>query len=68
VNELSNAADSFQVRRCKNIKYAPEAGTGDGDQVCQSNDMVLFRYADVLLMKAEAELRSNTNWNDALNL
>ena len=68
VNELSNAADSFRLAGVRNIKYAPEAGTGDGDQVCQSNDMVLFRYADVLLMKAEAELRSNTNLNDAVNL
>ncbi len=67
VNELSNAADSFRLAGVRNIKYAPEAGTGDGDVICQSNDMVLFRYADILLMKAEAEFRSNKNLNDAVN-
>lgn len=29
-----------------------------------SNDLVLFRYADVLLTKAEAVARKATNWND----
>jgi hypothetical protein len=66
VNELSNAADSFRLAGVRNIKYAPEPGTGDGDVVCQSNDMVLFRYADALMMKAEAEVRLNTNPGDAV--
>ena len=68
VNEFSNSADSFRLAGVRNIKYAPEPGTGDGDVICQSNDMVLFRYADVLMMKAESELRLNKNLNDALNL
>jgi hypothetical protein len=38
------------------VKYFWENGTAGN----QSNDMVIFRYADVLLMKAEAELRSGT--------
>ena len=59
---------AFRFAGVRNIKYAPEAGTGDGDVICQSNDMVLFRYADVLLMKAESELRLNKNLNDALSL
>ncbi len=29
-----------------------------------SNDWVLFRYADILLTKAEAVARKATNWND----
>lgn len=29
-----------------------------------SNDWVLFRYADILLTKAEALARKNANWND----
>ncbi len=29
-----------------------------------SNDWVLLRYADILLTKAEAVARKNTNWND----
>lgn len=69
VNEFSSAADTFRFAGVRNIKYAPEPGTGDDDLAhAQSNDMVLFRYADALLMKAEAEVRSGTNLNDALNL
>ncbi len=29
-----------------------------------SNDLVLFRYADILLTKAEAAARKSANWND----
>ena len=32
------------------------------------NDIVLFRYADVLLMKAEAAVRNGENGNTELNL
>lgn len=28
------------------------------------NDFAIFRYADILLMRAEATARSNSNWND----
>ena len=34
----------------------------------QDNDIVLFRYADVLLMKAEAQLRSGHDGSIAMNL
>ena len=73
VNEFSSAADTFRFAGVRNVKYAPEAGTGyqdpNGDYIQgQSNDMVLFRYADALMMKAEAEVRSNINTTDALNL
>lgn len=64
VNELSNPADSFRLAGVRNVKYPPQAGTAGN----QSNDMVIFRLADAYLMKAEAEIRSNTNLGDALNL
>ncbi len=38
----------------------------DGNDV--DNDIVLFRYADVLLMKAEAEVRNGGNGDKELNL
>ncbi len=73
VNEFSSGADTFRFAGVRNIKYFPEAGTGyqdpNGDYIQgQSNDMVLFRYADAILMKAEAEVRLNSNLSDALNL
>lgn len=64
VPDISNPSGSFRSAGIRNVKYFPEAGTSGG----QSNDMVIFRYADILLMKAEAELRSGTNASDALNL
>lgn len=64
VEKLSNPASSFRLAGVRNIKYFPEAGTAGN----QSNDMVLFRYADILLMKAECEVRLNQNTADALNL
>jgi hypothetical protein len=33
-----------------------------------SNDFAIFRYADILMMKAEATARKNNNWNDAVAL
>jgi len=69
VNELSNPTDSFRLAGVRNIKYFPEAGTGDDDgNIGQSNDMVLFRYADALMMKAEAEVRLHINLGNALTL
>ncbi len=32
------------------------------------NDFVVFRYADILLTKAEATARKNSNWNDPVAL
>lgn len=64
VNQLSNPADTFRLAGARNIKYFPEAGTSGN----QSNDMVLFRYADILMMKAECEMRLGTNLPDALAL
>ncbi len=61
---ISDPSSAFRLTGVRNIKYFPEAGTAGN----QSNDMVLFRYADILLMKAECELRLNQNLGDALNL
>lgn len=60
MNTISSSSNNFRLAGVRNIKYFPEQGTGGGEM---SNDMVLFRYADVLLMKAEAEMRLN-NFSD----
>ncbi len=56
VTEISNPADTFRLAGLRNIKYFPNPGT----QVSMSNDLVIFRLADVLLMRAEASLRNGT--------
>ncbi len=61
---ISNPAPYFRLAGLRNIKYWPEPGGNVGDNI--SNDVPVFRYADILLMKAEAEVRSNTNLGDAL--
>ena len=64
VAKVSDPSAPFRLAGVRNIKYFPEPGT----QGNQSNDMVLFRLADIMLMKAEAEVRSGTNMGDALSL
>jgi hypothetical protein len=64
VDTISNAAGSFRMVGLRNVKYFPEAGTSGN----QSNDMVLFRLSDIMLMKAECDLRMGTNVGDALGL
>lgn len=47
-------------------KYAiDKTNIKDGKLI--DNDIVLFRYADVLLMKSEAKVRNNGNGNEELN-
>ncbi|HRN58301.1 MAG TPA: RagB/SusD family nutrient uptake outer membrane protein, partial [Agriterribacter sp.] len=41
----------------RNIKFHPDAGSTTRNQ---DNDVPVFRYADILLMKAEAILRGGT--------
>jgi len=61
--QFSNGSDYFRLAGLRNIKYYPQPGpTGD----YMSNQQPLSRYADVLLMKAEALLRSNTSLDEAL--
>lgn len=64
MNAISSSESDFRLTGVRNIKYFPEEGTGAGEQ---SNDFVLFRYADILLMKAESEARLG-NKNSALDL
>lgn len=61
---VSNPAPWFRLAGLRNIKYFPDAGGNVGDNI--SNDVPLFRFADILLVKAEAELRAATNLADAL--
>jgi hypothetical protein len=56
IKEISNPADTFRLAGLRSVKYFPNPGV----QTSMSNDMVIFRLADVLLMRAEAALRSGT--------
>lgn len=52
--------------RCTHEKYELDAAaTNDGK--LQTNDIVLFRYADVLLMISEAKVRNGESGNVELN-
>jgi len=62
---FSDPAPSFRMAGLRNIKYWPEPGGNVGDNI--SNDAVLFRYADILLMKAECEVRLGQDLGDALD-
>jgi len=64
MDSISSPSSAFRLAGVRNIKYFPEAGTAGN----QSNDMVLFRYADILLMKAECEVRLGQNLQNALDL
>lgn len=46
-----------KAKGIRNIKYYPDVTATDRNQ---SNDVAVFRYADILLMKAEAILRGAT--------
>ena len=41
--------------------------TAYSDGLLQDNDIVLFRYSDVLLMKSEAKVRNGDNGDNELN-
>jgi len=56
VTEISNPTDTFRLAGLRNIKYFPNPGTMGN----QSNDIAIFRLADVYLMRAEAALRNGT--------
>lgn len=61
---LIETGNDLEVRGIRVMKYPPDLVTG-ADQ--SNNDYVIYRYADVLLMKAEALLR-NGNAGDALTI
>ncbi len=56
----------YQDGRSEMAKYEVDR-TSYMDGKLQSNDIVLFRYADVLLMKAEAKVRKGENGDVELN-
>lgn len=49
----------------RNIKFLPDANSSSRNQ---SNDIPVFRYSDILLMKAEAILRGGTSSETAISL
>ncbi len=60
IGDLYNANDNEGVM---NIKYEIEDNLdyGNNGYVNMNNDMVVFRYADILMMKAECLMRLNGN-------
>jgi len=60
IDDLNNATDNEGVM---NIKYEIErnADYGSNGYVNMNNDMVVFRYSDILMMKAECLMRLNGN-------
>ncbi|MCX2740059.1 RagB/SusD family nutrient uptake outer membrane protein [Pontibacter anaerobius] len=52
--EISSLERALQNEGVRNVKYEVQRNNSRNDQ---DNDLVVFRYADVLLMKAEALLR-----------
>ena len=64
--DLSGKAEE-KTAGARMFKYElDEAATNDGK--LQSNDIVLFRFADVLLMRSEAKVRNGENGDADLNL
>lgn len=51
---LLESGSNLEVTGIRVMKYIPDLANGDNI----NNDAVVFRYADVLLMKAEAQLRN----------
>ncbi|MBS0025973.1 RagB/SusD family nutrient uptake outer membrane protein [Chitinophaga sp. 22321] len=56
--ELRATGDQVEMSGIRVVKYPPDMGSAGSEA---TNDFVFFRYADALLMKAEAQIRtSNT--------
>lgn len=53
--KLKETGNNLEITGIRVMKYPPDYSGGDQ----ADNDYVVFRYADVLLMKAEALLRTN---------
>jgi starch-binding outer membrane protein, SusD/RagB family len=63
INSLTSAGITAGARNAKFLPVAPLDGSGSA-----SNDFPVFRYSDVLLMKAEALLRSSGSESEARRL
>jgi hypothetical protein len=63
IKDMVSAQDNEGYRV---LKYSPVGATWSSYNA--DNDLVMERYANVLLMKAEAEFRLGKNTSDALNL
>lgn len=63
VPATSDPSGAFRIAGLRNIKYFPAANAID-----QSNDFVIFRLADILLMKAESLMRLGANASEALQI
>lgn len=61
---LTESGDNLEVTGIRVIKYPIDYVSGDN----ADNDYVFYRYADVLLMKAEAIMRGGTSGDDALTI
>ena len=57
-DQMTDADPEFQVAGARSQKYEIQRGNPNGDQ---SNDFVVFRLADAILMKAEAAYRLGKN-------
>lgn len=53
---ISSPDAKFRLAGLRSVKYFPERGVATS----QSNDMVIYRLADVYLMRAEAAVRAGT--------
>ncbi|SEW13356.1 RagB/SusD family nutrient uptake outer membrane protein [Chitinophaga arvensicola] len=54
--ELRATGDQVEMAGIRVVKYPPDMGSSGNNA---SNDFIFFRYADVVLMKAEALIRTN---------
>ncbi|WP_126245878.1 RagB/SusD family nutrient uptake outer membrane protein [Chitinophaga rhizosphaerae] len=58
--KLSESGNDLEIKGIRVVKYPPDMVTDGGHNSNNaSNDWVFFRLGDVMLMKAEAQLRSN---------
>jgi hypothetical protein len=55
-NLISSTDNKFRMAGLRSVKYFPQAGIN----LDQSNNMVIYRLADVFLMRAEASLRNGS--------
>ncbi|MBO4850690.1 MAG: RagB/SusD family nutrient uptake outer membrane protein [Prevotella sp.] len=68
VMELDLTGHRYMKTAGARIKKYEVDRTAYSDGLLQDNDIVLFRYGDVLLMKSEAKVRNNDNGDYELNV